>query len=147
LASWGLRESYLLCDTDQDALIHALDPLANGLLTTIMTFAGYWDDRCVSAAHALIRLLIAAGVQASATELTGAYDECIQIALFAFAPFDTETEARYRDIILRQIGHDRNRLPGVWREETRERLETYRDHTGSSDLAQRIIVKLGFAPR
>lgn len=141
------RQSYLLCDTDQDTLIHALDPLANGLPTTIMTFAGYWDDRCVSAAHALIRLLIASGMQASATELTGAYDECIRIGLSAFAPFDTETKAKYRDVILHQISHDRNRLPGVWREETRQQLEKYRDHSEYADLAERIIVKLGFTLR
>jgi NACHT N-terminal Helical domain 7 len=148
------RESYLLCDTTQDALVHALDPLAAELLTTIMTFAGFWDDRCVSAAHALIRLATASGLQADTTELTAAYDECIEIALFAFAPFDTETEARYRNIILRQIGHDKSRLPGVWREETRVHLEdirqnpeAIREHPNSCDLAERIIVKLGFTLR
>lgn len=145
------RESYLLCDTAQDALVHALDPLAAELMTSIMTFAGFWDDRCISAAHALIRLATASGLQGNITELTAAYDECIQIALFAFAPFDSETEAKYRNIVLRQIGHDKTRLPGVWREETRADLEdvrqdpvTKREHPSACDLAERIIVKLGF---
>lgn len=138
------RESYLLCETDQDALIHALEPFENGLVSAISTFAGYWDDHCVSAAHALIRLLTASGMQVSTAELAEAYDDCIHIALHAFAPFDKENEARYRDILLRQLGHDKNRLPGVWREETRKKLETHRSDPESADLAERVIIKLGF---
>jgi hypothetical protein len=125
-------------------MTHALDPLAAGLATTIMTFAGYWDDRCVSAAHALIRLLTASGTKSDSAELTAAYDECIEVALSAFAPFDTETESRYREIILRQIAYDKNRLPGVWREETRQHLEAARENTETANLAERIIIKLGF---
>ena len=120
------QENYFLCDVAHDAISHALDQFAARLPTTIMTFAGYWDDRCVSAAHALLRLWVACGLESDTAELTSAYDDCIDIALGAFAPSDTQTEARYRDLILRQLGHDKNHLPGVWREKTRQRLEAAR---------------------
>jgi hypothetical protein len=83
------QENYFLCDVSQDAITHALEQFAAHLPTTIMTFAGIWDDRCVSAAHALLRLWIACGTQSDTEELTAAYDDCIDIALGAFAPFDT----------------------------------------------------------
>ena len=141
------QENYFLCDVIQDAVTHALDQFAATLSTTIMTFAGYWDDRCVSAAHALLRLWVACGMQSDTAELTSAYDDCIDIALYAFAPFDTETEARYRDLILRQLGHDKNHLPGVWRERTRQRLEAERQRPDKAEWAERVIVKLGFTLR
>jgi hypothetical protein len=138
------QENYFLCDVSQDAVTHALDQVAASLATTIMTFAGYWDDRCVSAAHALLRLWIACGTQSGTGELTAAYDDCIEIALGAFAPFDTETESRYRELILRQLGHDKNRLPGVWREKTRQQLEAAREAPDRAEWAERVIIKLGF---
>jgi CheY-like chemotaxis protein len=140
------REGYFLCDVDQDAVIHTLDPLAAGLLPSITTFAGYWDDRCVSAAHALVRLWVASAMPASSEELVAAYDDCIEIALKAFAPFDTATQTRYQHIILRQLDRDRSRLPGVWREKTRQRLSTERKNAETADYADRIIAKLGFPP-
>ena len=138
------QENYFLCDVSQDAVTHALDQFAASLTTTIMTFAGYWNDRCVSAAHALLRLWIACGTQSDTGELTAAYDDCIEIALGAFAPFDTQTESRYRELILRQLGHDKNRLPGVWREKTRQQLEAARESPDRSEWAERVIIKLGF---
>ena len=138
------QENYFLCDVSQDAVTHALDQFAASLATTIMTFAGYWDDRCVSAAHALLRLWVACGTQSDTGELATAYDDCIKIALGAFAPFDTETESRYRDLILRQLGHDKNRLPGVWREKTRQQLEAVRERPDRAEWAERVIIKLGF---
>jgi hypothetical protein len=141
------REGYFLCDTDQDILIHALDPLSAALQAATTTFAGYWGDHCVSAGHALIRLWAASGTQASAEELTAAYDDCIEIALQAFAPFDTETESQYRRIVLRHLDHDRNRLPGVWREKTRQHLEAARTIPAQTDFADRVIIKLGLHPR
>jgi hypothetical protein len=140
------REGYFLCDTDQDALIHALDPLATALEAAVTTFAGYWADHCVSASHALIRLWTASGMQASAEELTAAYDDCIEIALTAFS-LDTSTQSQYRRIVLRQLDHDRNRLPGVWREKTRQHLEGFREIPELTDFADRVLIKLGFHPR
>jgi AAA domain (dynein-related subfamily) len=138
------QENYFLCDVSQDAITHALEQIASYLPTTIMTFAGIWDDRCVSAAHALLRLWIACGTQSNTEELTAAYDDCIDIALGAFAPFDTQTESRYRELILRQLGHDKTRLPGVWRENTRQQLEAARDQPDRAEWAERVIIKLGF---
>ena len=138
------QENYFLCDVSQDAITHALEQFAAHLPTTIMTFAGIWDDRCVSAAHALLRLWIACGTQSNTEELTAAYDDCIDIALGAFAPFDTQTESRYRELILRQLGHDKTRLPGVWRENTRQQLEAARDQPDRAEWAERVIIKLGF---
>ena len=138
------QENYFLCDVTQDAMTHALDPFAARLSTTIMTFAGYWDDRCLSAAHALLRLWVASSMQSDTAELTSAYDDCIDIALGAFAPFDTQTETRYRELILRQLGHDKNYLPGVWREKTRQQLEAARQWSDQAEWAERVIIKLGF---
>jgi hypothetical protein len=67
-----------------------------------------------------------------------------RLALGAFSPYDTQTETRYRDLILRQLSSDKNRLPGIWREKTRQRLEAARQWPDRAEWAERVIIKLGF---
>jgi hypothetical protein len=59
------------------------------------------NDHCVSAGLALIQLWAASRTQASAEELTAAYDDCIEIGLAAFSPFGTEAEFRYHLMAVR----------------------------------------------
>jgi hypothetical protein len=135
------REGHFLCDLQYDAMMHALEPLADA---TIRAFAGHWDDHCVSAAHALIRLWVASGVQKDTAELTKAYDDCLTITLYPYGFWDSEMEERYRELVLRQITLDKNRLPEVWRQKTRRHLEGYRQDPEVVEWAERVLAELGF---
>jgi hypothetical protein len=88
------RQSHFVCGHDEDVVAHALEPLAADLGSAIVTFGGYWPNRCVSAAHALIRLWMTAGQDAEPSDLQKAYDTCLQIALYGFAPHN-EAKERY----------------------------------------------------
>ncbi|MFC8127393.1 NACHT domain-containing protein [Streptomyces sp. NPDC057302] len=76
------RETYLLCDRDRDVLQHDLEPLCDaGLGTAISNFTGYWDDRCVSAAHALLQLWAARGQGPAPAEPSSPHRTAITVAL------------------------------------------------------------------
>lgn len=84
-------------------------------------------------------------MEASRDELTSAYEDCIDIALYAFQAFDHDRSI-YRGIILHLLSVDRNRLPGSWRESIRQKLAAEynnQSETGRT-FCERVIVKLGF---
>jgi hypothetical protein len=137
-------EALFVADETDDVMAHALEPLYPKLSTSVTTIVGS-DSRRLSAAHAMVRLWVASTTEASGTELTAAYDDCIHIALHDFEPADGE-ESAYRRAILHLLSNDRGKLPGSWRENTRQRLA---DHPESQSgaarrFSERAIVKLGF---
>jgi hypothetical protein len=113
----------------EDILAHALEPLEAALGSTIVTFHGYWPDRCVSAANALIALLLTSAQHTAPADLAAAYDTCLQIAIWGFAPNDTETVERYTTIVLNTLRADLNRLPPAWV----HTLADHIDHAGEKN--------------
>jgi hypothetical protein len=101
-------------DPGDDAAAHALEPFADHLGTVITSFHGYWQDRSVSAANALITLWLASSQDSAPDKLAAAYDACLLIAISGFAPFDTETRQRFRAVFLHQLAADLPRLPEAW---------------------------------
>ncbi|GAA1886755.1 hypothetical protein GCM10009837_05430 [Streptomyces durmitorensis] len=76
------RETFLLCDRDRDVLQHALEPLCDaGLGRAIGNFTGYWDDRCVSAAHALLQLWAAREQGPDPAEPSSPHRTAVTVAL------------------------------------------------------------------
>jgi hypothetical protein len=103
------------CDTDDDVLLHALEPLLVGLLgSTVATFHevhGWSAGGAVSAAHALLRLWLALSEPTSPDQLAATHDTCLKIAIHGFGPYDVETRRRYRQLVLRLLAMNRARLP------------------------------------
>ncbi|MEU7861238.1 hypothetical protein [Nonomuraea sp. NPDC049141] len=139
-------ENTFVCDAHLDFLGHVLEPMARDFHTAFTTFAVLEQGRCVSAASALLRLWVVSS-RRNTEELADAYDDCLKIALHAFAPFDVENQARYREALLRQFALDRERLPGTWRDRARLLLEKARVDPKTQEWAERAIVKLGFPLR
>ena len=106
------------CDAGDDALVHALEPLAGDLGRAVTTFHSYGpeQDRAVSAANALITMWIASGCDSSPDELAAAYDTCLKIAAHGFMPSDTGTRQQFRLLVLRQLAADQHRVPRIWLE-------------------------------
>jgi hypothetical protein len=105
------RKNYFLCHHSSDAPAHALDPIGTELGATIQTFADTGQDHPVSAANALIKLWLTAGLDSAPADLITAYATCLRIAMRAFSPLDTDTRDKYRAVVLRQLAVDCPRLP------------------------------------
>lgn len=112
----GLRRQInFLCDTKDDGVAHALEPFLGGDLQTMVTsFHDFGPGRPTSAANALIELWLTASQGKSADQLAAAYDVCLWIAMHGFAPYDVDTRARFREIVLRQLAADCHRMPPNW---------------------------------
>jgi hypothetical protein len=120
--------------------------LFDALGSTVTTFIGYSADNCSSCAQALLNLWIASSTRGNDGRLTEAYDECIELALNGLRHFDTEADKEFRQIIVRQLGVDLKRLPGVWRADARERLRKVgKDDLGLETWAETVIRSLGFS--
>ena len=137
-------EALFVADETDDVMAHALEPFYPKLSTSVTTVIGM-DARSLSAAHALIRLWVASTTDASAAELTAAYDDCIYIALHDFEPADGD-ESVYRSAILHLLSSDQKRLPGSWREGMRQKLTVRPEYQSEAArrFSDRVIVKLGF---
>ncbi|MEV0523672.1 hypothetical protein AB0I66_09615 [Streptomyces sp. NPDC050439] len=115
------RETFLLCDRDRDVLQHGLEPLcAAGLGTAISNFTGYWDDRCVSAAHALLDLWVAREQGCDPAEPTSPHRTAITVALHSL-PGGLAEFQEYIERYLRAVVHEwhaTGRHPGeAWLDE------------------------------
>jgi hypothetical protein len=112
------------CDSEDDAVAHALEPLVGNLGRMITTFHYYYlRERPVSAANALITLWLTASQEKSTDDLAVAYDRCLRIAISGFAPFDVDVRAGFRDHFLRQLAADVYRLPASWLGEAIEQIK------------------------
>lgn len=110
-----LREqARFLCTESDDILVHALEPFAEELGSTITTFHDYGVKPPVSAANSLIALWLATARNSNHQELTQAYETCLQIALHSFSPNDRETRRRYRHIFLHQLAEHWEKLDPAW---------------------------------
>jgi hypothetical protein len=115
--SWLRAQARLLCDADDDTLIHALAPLAGDLSHAISIFHCHWPEqgRAVSAANALITLWLTSNMDSAADALTAAYDTCLEIAILGrFSPSGTTTRESFRILVFRQLAADESRLPQDW---------------------------------
>jgi hypothetical protein len=124
-------QSHFQCDTDEDILGHALEPLAEHLGSAIVTFHEFHDfwpiKGPVSAAHALIRLWLAANMDSSTDELITAHQLCLQIAIGGFAPYDVEGRNIFRVLVLRQLKANRERLPVAFLRRAVEQIQAAED--------------------
>ncbi|MGW6271731.1 NACHT domain-containing protein [Streptomyces sp. NPDC055060] len=132
------RDTHLLCDMDRDVLQHSLDPLCEaGLGMAVTDFAGYWEDHCVSAAHALLQLW-AARRDGPVTAPSELHRNTVHIALHSLPG----SEPEFQDFIeryLRTVLHewrDMGRHPGeAWIERTMAIVRTNRSgNTAGSEL-------------
>jgi hypothetical protein len=134
------RQLRFICGYEEDALLHTVQPLAEEFSRAIMTFAGFWPDRAVSPANALLRLWLLSSRRASLSELAAAYVECLHLSQ-AFAPFAQRDAHSYLDLVLGHLNLDAHRLRGVLR------LDEVPLGSGEPELAERIraeLTRLGF---
>ncbi|GLY92458.1 NACHT domain-containing protein [Actinoallomurus iriomotensis] len=108
------RQAQVLCDDGDDVLVHALEPLAEELGSTVVTFHVRGGKPPLSAAQALIRLWLELGRDEGPEELTEAFEACLQIALYGFAPADRHTRRRFRRLFLRHLAEQWLRLDSGW---------------------------------
>ncbi len=137
--AWLRKQARLICDVGDDLLAHALEPLASDLGATITNIHSYGpdQDRAVTAANALITMWLASSKDSTPDELATAYDTCLKIAINGFSPFETKTRERFRLIVLRQLAADQHRLPSVWLESARLKIQGGRNddwHQGAALL-------------
>src|SRR5262249_22131443 len=81
-------------------------------------------------------------------DLAAAYHTCLQIAVWGFAPNDTETAERYATLVLNSLRTDRNRLPPAWIETAIAQLGRATQHNGPlvRRLAHQILNTITPAP-
>lgn len=108
------RESRFVCDRFDDLMAHAMEPFAGELGMVWTSFAALWPDRCISAAHALVRMWMLSAQGAPASELTLAYETCLDIANSELTPWDEISKDRYLFLVARQFTYDASRLPESW---------------------------------
>ncbi|MEV8317691.1 hypothetical protein AB0Q95_26325 [Streptomyces sp. NPDC059900] len=133
------RDTHLLCDTDRDILQHALEPLCQaGLGMAVTDFAGYWEERCISAAHALLQLWTARHEGPAPERPPELHRIALHIALHSLPGSESDFQdfiERYLRTVLREwraIGRD----PGeAWIEQTMAIVRTNRSgNTAGRDL-------------
>jgi hypothetical protein len=107
-------QSHFLCDITDDGVAHALEPFSGDFDYMVTAFQDSRQGYPVSAANALITLWLTASQQKGPDELAAAYDTCLEIAIWGFAPFDVDIRTRFRDHFLRQLASDIHRLPTSW---------------------------------
>ncbi|ANN18232.1 hypothetical protein SD37_23045 [Amycolatopsis orientalis] len=127
------NQSRFQCVPDDDVIIHALDPFHPQLNSAIFTFhvVANWK-KPVSAAQALFTLWLATA-KPDNTELTAAFDVCLQIASHGFAPPHTDQRHQYRTLVLHQLALHHSRLPREWLIDTLRRLT----NTASNEIHQK----------
>jgi len=137
-------EAFFVSDVNDDVMAHALESFSPKL-SSVVTVIAKTNNRSVSAAHALIRLWIASTTEAGGDELATAYEDCIDVALHAFASFD-DAQSTYQAIILYLLSDDRKRLPVSWRESMGRKLaaEYETQNRTTQSFSERVVVKLGF---
>ncbi|MGW2213825.1 NACHT domain-containing protein [Nonomuraea sp. NPDC001684] len=106
------RHFHFICGYEEELLVHALAPLTAELSRSLMTVAGYWPDRAMSPAHALLRLWLLSSRGGDPAELAGAYADCILLSQ-AFAPYADKDATAFLDIVLGHLKLDAPRLRGV----------------------------------
>lgn len=114
----GLRKrAWFLCESDDDTIVHALEPLANGYDQMFSSFHSCWPERgrAVSSANALITLWLASGSQSTPDQLASAYDICLDITISAlFGPGQSTIRQSFRVLVFRQLAADQRRLSANW---------------------------------
>ncbi|WP_189185935.1 NACHT domain-containing protein [Streptomyces albiflavescens] len=126
-----LREqARFLCDAADDVFAHGLEPWAGAWDTAVVTFFDSGSQAPVSAVSALVRLWLTVDDDSSSEDLTAAFDECLQISLNGFAPFDRETRRRFRRVFLRRLAADWERLDDAWMERAMRAI-----HEGGKEAA------------
>ncbi|UBU18116.1 NACHT domain-containing protein [Nonomuraea gerenzanensis] len=136
----SVRQLHFICGYEEDVLLHTVEPLADELSRSITTFAGFWPDRAVSPAHALLRLWLLSSRRANLPELAAAYVECLHLSQ-AFAPFAQRDAHSYLDLVLGHLNLDAHRLRGVLR------LDEVPLGSSEPELVERIraeLTRLGF---
>lgn len=109
-----LRQSQFHADSSLDLLTHALEPFTPEFGVAITTFAGYWPDRSLSAAQALIKVWLLSSQRSDPDRLTPAYDDCLEIGTHGFSTGQSIIQDRYLFLVLRQLAADSHRLPKQW---------------------------------
>jgi hypothetical protein len=90
-----------------------------------------------------MRLFILSATRAPSEELASAYDDCIHFCL-PDASIEDASIRILREIVIRQIGADLKRLPGLWRTKTRERLIKSTDYSsGARSWIDSLVASLG----
>ena len=143
-------QARLICDAGDDALVHALEPLAGDLGGAVTAFHSYGPehDRAVSAANALITLWLTSGYDSTPDELAAAYDTCLKIAAHGFIPSDSGTRERFRILVLRQLAADQNRVPRTLLESAQVKIQEAAESTWATEgaallrLAREILPEL-----
>jgi hypothetical protein len=111
------RQAWFLCDPDDDTVMYALEPFERELDGIITSFHSYWpqDDHTVSTANSLIKLLLMISRDCTADELTGVFNECLDLAIRARFGSDTsKIRESFRSLVLWQLVANRHRVPQEW---------------------------------
>jgi hypothetical protein len=120
---------YFQCDADDDALLHAFEPLLAELASAVNAFLevhGWPADGAVSPAQALLRLWLALSKHTDPDQLAAAHDTCLKIAIYGFSPGGTgvEPRRRYRRLVLRLLAMNRARLPEAFLRDAADQLKS-----------------------
>lgn len=114
------RELYFTCDGRVDMLLHALEPLAGVLDGAVEQYYVLWQDRTVSAMHALLTIFVNRGTD---DELARAYDVCLDICQAGMVGVGREEPTRiFRELVTRQLQIDLPRMSATWAQKTAARL-------------------------
>ena len=120
-----IDQAWFICDENDDALVHALEPLAEELGVAINTFHSYGSDpeHAVSAVNALLTLWLTSAKGDTQDKLVAAYENCLNITIYGFAPFESGTRDLFRMLVLHQLAADQRRLPQDWLDSAIERIQ------------------------
>lgn len=122
------RESYFSCDTIDDIVCHALEPITFEMdlhaledddrdVEATTAFGVLSEERVVSVTHAMIRLWLTSSDPAGTEELQQAYKDCLTVIAHSRPDYDTGRRNYYFARVLRQLAADREQLSEEFRAE------------------------------
>lgn len=133
------RSLRFLCGYEEELLLHAIAPLAPHLSMSFTTVAGFWKDRAMTPAHALLRVWVLSSGSPDLGELADAYADCLHMGQ-AFAPFAEADALAYLDVVLGHLALDAPRLRGVL---TPDRLHLHHHRPTVAARIRSALAELG----
>jgi len=102
-----LRRNHIQCGPNDDEIMQAFRPLASSVLApTIRTHIGWQGEPYRSAAQALLEVWLLPARSVTPDERRHAYDSCLEIACYAFPPWNQETRTAYASMLIHAMTVD-----------------------------------------
>jgi hypothetical protein len=131
------RKAYFQCGIMDDIAMHALEPLASTLMTTMNMFLP-WKETSTSAAHALLDVWLLPLRSPTAEERRASYERCaMTVTHYTYLPGEDTIRRRYTAVLLDRLATD-EKAPATLAGDILDMLATARTITSLTSLHEDI---------